>query len=237
LECNMFFRIREVEYPKPLKLDFLSILSTPLRNKGFMQLVLIGMAYSFTVTIQGQYFVVHLLEEVKISYTFYMLMTIFALPIYLVMLPIWTKLVKRIGWFYTLSISLILFAFPQLFNMLITEKTVWIYPVLCVYTSIVNPGLSLGMSNLPFMRMPEESKSSCLAFYATAVSLAGFAGAFFGKYFVWWTEGRVLNLFGFMVGNRLYHFFISFGLLVILSAIIFMIQKREAKKTTETLYR
>jgi len=227
LECNMFFRIREVSYPKPPKLDFLSIFSAPIKNKGFLQLVLIGVAYNFTVTIQGQYFVVYLLEEAKMSYTFYTFMTIFALPILLIMLPVWNKLIKRLGWFYALALSLILYAFPQLFNMLITEQTVWIYPILCIYTNFVSPGLTLGMSNLPFMRMPEESKSSCLAFYSTAVSLAGFAGAFFGKYFVQWTEGKYLHLFGFAIGNRLYHFFISFTLLVILAAVIFSIQKRE----------
>ncbi len=231
LECNMFFRIREVEYPKPEKLDFLSIFTAPMKSKGFMQLVLIGVAYNFTVAIQGQYFTVHLLEEAKMSYTFYNFMTLFSLPILLIMLPVWTKLVKRLGWFYTLALSLVLFSFPQLFNMFITEKTVWIYPVLCIFSSFVSPGLSLGFSNLPFMRMPEESKSSCLAFYSTAISLAAFAGAFFGKNFVHWTEGMYLHLFGLTIGNRLYHFFISFGLLVILAAVIFLIQKREEKKS------
>jgi len=227
LECNMFFRIREVSYPKPPKLDFLSIFTAPIKNRGFIQLVLIGVAYNFTAAIQGQYFVVYLLEDAKMSYTFYTFMSIFALPILLVMLPVWNKLIKRLGWFYALSLSLLLYAFPQLFNMLITEKTVWIYPVLCIYTNFVSPGVTLGISNLPFMRLPEESKASCLAFYSTAVSLAAFGGALFGKYFVQWTEGRYLNLFGFAVSNRLYHFFISFTLLVILAAVIFSIQKRE----------
>lgn len=229
LECNMFFRIREVEYPKPQKLDFISIFSAPIKNKGFMQLVLIGVAYNFTVAIQGQYFVVHLLEEAKMSYTLYTFVGIFALPILLIMLPVWNRVVKKLGWFYTLALSLVLYSVPQLFNMLIAEKTIWIYPILCIYTNFVSPGLTLGMSNLPFMRMPEESKSSCLAFYSTAASLAGFAGALFGKYFVQWTEGKYINLFGFTVGNRLYHFFISFALLVILAAVIFAIQKREQK--------
>ncbi len=233
-ECNMFFRIREVEYPKPEKLDFISIFSAPMKSKGFIPLVLIAAAYNFTVAIQGQYFTVHLLEEAKMSYTLYTFMGIFSLPILLIMMPVWNRIVKKLGWFYTLALSIILFSLPQIFNMLITEKTIWIYPVLCIYTSFVSPGLSLGFSNLPFMRMPEESKSSCLAFYSTAASLAAFAGALFGKYFVQWTEGKYLNLFGITVGNRLYHFIISFGLLVILSAVIFTMQKREERSKSES---
>lgn len=230
LECNMFFRIREVEYSKPEKLDFFSIFSVPIKNRGFMQLVLIGVVYNFTVAIQGQYFTVHMLETVKVSYTYFTFVGIFAMPIILVVLPLWNKLIKRVGWFYTLAFSLALYSVPQFFNMLLTEKTAWLYPVLSIYSNFVSPGVTLGITNLPFMRMPEESKSSCLAFYATAVSSAAFAGALFGKFFVQWTEGITLNLFGFAVGNRMYHFIISFCLMLILAAVVFFLQKREQKK-------
>lgn len=204
----------------------LKILLTPFQYPKFMTAVLIISLWSFTTQIQGSYFTLYLLEEMGLSYTFINFFSIFNIPILILILPFWNRVIKKLGWLPALSLTMLLYALPQLMNLFITPATVWIYPVACIYTMFVSPGLSIAVTNLPYISMPAEGKTSCLAFYATASSLAGLLGVVFGKYYVQATEGRYLRIGSFAISNRLSHFLLSGVMIVLIALTVFAVNRK-----------
>ncbi|MBQ3141081.1 MAG: MFS transporter, partial [Clostridia bacterium] len=153
-ETRCFWNIKEPVYAQsPAGMSLRSILSAPFRSRGFLLLTVIAIAWNFCNSIAGQYFNVYLLEDVKMSYTYFNLASIFNIPILVLMMPVWIRIIKRIGSLPSMVITVSVFAFTQLGNVFISERTPWMYIVACLVCSFISPGNSVLFANLPMFRL------------------------------------------------------------------------------------
>lgn len=230
-ESRCFWKVREPDYPHSQNgMTLRSIFATPFRSRAFLSMVLVSVIWSFACNIAGPYFNIYLLEDVKVSYTFINFVSVFNIPILLITMPIWNRIIKRIGWLPMLLIGVSAFALTQLGNLFISERTPWMYPVCCIVWDFISPGSTIAFANLPYLKIPEESQSSCLAFYATAGSLASLGGVYFGKSFMAATEGIYIDFLGFHMKNYIYVYVIVFGILAVLCAYIIVLQLLEKRR-------
>ena len=76
----------------------LKMLFVPMKNRAFMKVITINIAYLFICAMIGKYFQVYLLDVVKMSYTYISLSSVVGLPIVLLMTPVWSYLLKKLSW-------------------------------------------------------------------------------------------------------------------------------------------
>ncbi len=230
LETYSYYKVSEPDYMKSAQVPKLrEVLTVPFRHPKFLLMVLIAVLWGFMANIPSQYYAAYQLEDAKLTYTYMNSANFLNIPVTLLMIPFWNKRIHRYGWLPVLSVSVFLYAFAYFFNGLLTADTQYIYIVSAVYCNMVAPGVTLGMANLPYLRIPERGQSSCIAFYNSVVALASTMGAWAGKYFVLATEGIYLDLFGLHLKNAAYVSFLPFIGTVLLTFIILLIYRYDKK--------
>lgn len=232
-ETWSFFDVSEPVYSKSSgsKMSFCSILTVPFRHPAFLLMVLIAGLWSFAANIPGQYYSAFMLTDAKMSYTYLNIASMCSLPIILLMTPVWNKIIHRYGWLKPMAISVALYAGAYIINVTVTERTQFAYIISAVYCNGVAPGVNLGFANLPYLKMPEEGQSSCIAFYSSVSSLAGLGGSVLARQFMQWTDGAYLNLFGWQIKNGSYINLLSAAMDLLIAVFILLVyfkDKREA---------
>lgn len=202
METRAYFRVTEPVYHQSETMPKLrEIVTVPFRNPKFLLMVLIAVIWAISANIPGQFFAAYQLQDAKLSYTYINVCNFLNIPILLIMIPFWNRKIHKYGWLPVLSVSVFLYGFAYVFNACLSVNTQYFYIISAVYCNAVSPGVTLGMANLPYLKIPKESQSSCIAFYNSVCSLAGCASAFMAKYFMLATDGVFLDIFGWQIKN------------------------------------
>ena len=148
----------------------------------------------------------------------------------MIAMTLWNKFVHKKGWLKALGTALGLYLLPYLFNCLMFKNTAWLYLVSVMYGNLILPGINLCFANLPYLKIPDNNQTSCIAFYNAAAGIAAFVASYLGRSFILATENKVLRVFSMSIVNKQYICLISFGVLLILSAMILFVAHRDQKK-------
>jgi hypothetical protein len=87
------------------------------------------------------------------------------------------------------------------------------------------------MANMPFLNMPEEDRTTSIAFYAAMNSVAALFGVLVGREFVRRTTGVAVEFAGLHLGNRQLVLYVA-GSVLFLSA-LFLKKKTPGKADGE----
>ncbi|MBR6739848.1 MAG: MFS transporter [Clostridia bacterium] len=209
----------------------------PLKNRPFMAMLCIQLAWSFTTAIIGQYYTVYLISDVGVSYAFLSSMSVISIPLSLIFTPVWASVINRRGWLPTLSFAMLVYSLAYFGNVFVTASTVPLYIGIVILCNVFSPGISLSFSNLPYMRMPNENRTVYLSVYTTCTSLAGMLGGFIGTQIITSTAGLSLNIFGLEAVNKQYINLLQFALVVTLAVLIGIYGRKERaeKKLSRTI--
>lgn len=201
-EVFAFSRIVEKDYPPAPKQNILAMLVLPFKTPRYLLTVLISLIYSFGANFPGSYFTAYLLEDVGLSYALISGITLASIPIYLLVFPIWSQIIRRTSWLKTLAIATTLFLTPYLLNAFTTEAHWFLYPVSAISSYLFAPGITLVFANLPYMNLPKTSQTSYIAFYSTINNISGFLASTVSRYFVTATTGISISFLGTAFQNR-----------------------------------
>lgn len=231
-ETWSFFDVSEPVYTQPdgNKMSFGSILTVPFRHPAFLLMVFIAGLWSFAANIPGQYYNAFMLTDAKMSYTYLNIASMCSVPFSILMTPVWNKIIHRYGWLKPMAISVALYAGAYVINVAVTEHTQFAYIISAVYCNSVAPGVTLGFANLPYLKIPEEGRSSCIAFYSSVSSLAGLGGSVLARQFMQWTDGSYLNLFGWQIKNGSYINLLSAAMDLLIAGFILLVYLRDKRE-------
>jgi len=217
------------------RVNFLNILRAPFTSLKFLSAVLILFLWNFFGGFAGTYYYPYLLDGANLSYTFYSLCTIPGLPLSILLMPVWNKLIHRYGWLRIMALSMSLYVFCYGCNGLVTESTQWMYMVSVIICNVIGGGVMLGFNNLSYMFLPDTLRSSCLAFYSLVGSLATALSAVAARWFFDLTSGYTINVFGLVLENRAYMAFVTlFAVIPIALFVWFLAHKYEKKPARES---
>jgi hypothetical protein len=192
------FEEPEEDRPRPLLNPFL-----PLKNREFTICTLLTGLYSFFANIPGMFYSSYLVNDVVVPFSFLGFVTFLSLPIMVLVVPVWNRIIRKTSWFTTISASLLLVSLHYFMLPFVSRGN---YPVLytaaMIYYFSIIPGVSIVTANLPFYRLPEKGRAVFLSFYAGFNSFMAMMGFFCGSLFIALSGGLRLNLWGWSMGNK-----------------------------------
>lgn len=198
-------KIPEPEYKAADKVPSITkTLTAPFKYKEFLLVVLVMCLWQGSGLI-GQYWNSYLIDNMGMSYTFFNSLTVMQIPMGIIFIPIWAKIIKKLGWLRTFGLATLIFMPPYLMNLFMFDTNVYIlYPIALWISYVGLPGVSASSSNLAYIQMPEQDQTECMCFYNIAVQIAGILCGTFGKLFIQYTEGIVIKLGEHEIINKQY---------------------------------
>ena len=200
----MAYRVKEFPYnvkndeQKPVRL---SVLIEPLRNKPFFRVVLIPCIWAMIGGMIGNYFSLHLIENVKMSYTVISTASFISTPMILLITPIWTKILRQRDWIKTIAWAILGYCVAYCCNVLISAEAPYFYFIAIIVGHLFAPGITMVSNNLIYVHMPEENRTAYFAFYSLLTTVFTFVGQAFGTWFVTMTTPVKFTIFGISVVN------------------------------------
>ncbi len=233
--AEFYFRRRVVEpvYNEGQeKVSLRDILTAPFASKKFLAVVLIVVIWNFGTGVAAVYYSAYLLDGAMLSYSYISLCGALGVPLSILMLPFWNRVIRKKGWMPALPMALFLFALCYVINGFVTEETKWMYMVSGVFCTLVSGGYLLEFSNLPYIYLPEKMRASCVAFYSLCGSLASFAAAGVASWLYGVTSGTTISLWGLQLENRAYMSVMGFFILALACGVAWLLA-RSARKDQE----
>ncbi len=229
-EMKTHFFIKEPEYaPNGRPFSLKEMVTMPFKTKTYFLTILVACIWTAGNNFAGQYLNAYLLDNVKMSYTVITLCSATNIPLSLLFMSKWNKLVRKKGWMYTFGISAILYVIPHTLNIFIFKETSYIYLISVVVTNILGPGFRLCSSNLPYYNMPQENGALYLSFYNTVVGVVGFVSSYLGKEFIGLSEGVSIPLGSHQITNTQYICVVA-GIIIVISGIVCLYVHWKEKK-------
>lgn len=203
VELILYFKIKEYPYERNTeRFTIKDLFTEPFKHPKYLFTVAVAFLWCFAANIPGSYYTVYLLRDLDVSYSYITLITMFNIPIVLLLTPLWRKVLTKKGWFKTLCISLAVYLAHYFLLAMVTKKTMFIYPISQILAYVFAIGINLAFSGIPYVNMPEKNQTVFIGFYSSITNLAALLGVTLGKYFVLFTEELHLNILGFEFGNK-----------------------------------
>jgi MFS family permease len=205
----------------------------PLRNKEFMLCVILTGLYSFFANIPGVYYSSYLVHDLVVPFSYLGIVNFLSVPIMFFAIPVWNHVIRKLSWFKTISISLLLTTVHYfLLPFVGKENYLYLYTAAVIYYFMVTPGISIVSANLPYYRLPEGGRTNFLAFYAGFNSFMAMLGLSCGSFFIGVSQSMDINVFGWHIRNKQFIMIITGVLLICLGLFYRRIAKREKGKST-----
>ena len=198
----MAFRVTEFPYSiEDGETVQISVLLEPMKNRPFFRIVLIPCLWAMIGGMIGNYFSLHLIENVKMSYTVISSASFISTPMILLITPIWTGILKQHDWIKTLSLAMLGYCLAYCCNVLISEKTPYFYFIAIIVGHLFSPCITMVSNNLIYVHMPEENRTAYFAFYSLLTTVFTFLGQAFGTWFVTIMTSVQFDFFGIPIGH------------------------------------
>jgi hypothetical protein len=200
----------------------------PLRNKEFMLCVILTGLYSFFANIPGVYYSSYLVNDIAVPFSYLGIVNFLSVPIMIFAIPVWNHVIRKLSWFKSISVSLLLAAVHYFMLPFVgRENYLYLYTAAVIYYFMVIPGVSIVSSNLPYYRLPEGGRTGFLAFYAGFNSFMAMLGLSCGSFFIAASHSLDINIFGRHIRNKQFIMVIAGALLICLGVFYRYIAKRE----------
>jgi hypothetical protein len=200
----------------------------PLKNKKFMLCVILTGLYSCFANIPGVYYSSYLVNDLVIPFSYLGIVNFLSVPIMIFAIPIWNHVIRKISWFKTISLSLLLVSVHYFILPFVgRDNYLYLYTAAVIYYFMVIPGVSIVSANLPYYRLPEKDRTSFLAFYAGFNSFMAMLGLTCGSFFIVNSQSMDLNILGWHIRNKQFIMVIAGSLLICLGVFYRFIAKKE----------
>lgn len=191
---------REVEYPVIHQPKLSDILLVPLKNSKFMLTMVVVFLWQFSLTCYFSFLNMYLLENIKMSYTFYNVIIFAYSPFFLFSMGFWQKMIKRTSWFMTFAIALLIVAPLQIVYGFV-QPGIWYYIPLVLIVRLpqhfAGVGHNVTFANFQYINMPLTNRECYTSFYQLVFNLGALAGLIFGTVFTAMTKDFSFVAFGY----------------------------------------
>lgn len=174
------------------------VFTVPLKNRKFLLTILIAVLWQFISCINFSTFNYYLLDTVHVSYAMTYISSVTCVVSSLFLMPTWNRAVRRFGWFKVMLFNCLMMALSDVFGMLTTEKTVYMY----VFNSVLY-GLNLlaaqkSLAQMLYINLPRKDADLYNTFYNFVLYLGMLLGSMLGTWALDTLQyfGETLPLFG-----------------------------------------
>lgn len=192
----------EPEYRLSERPSLLSVLRIPFSNSRFLLVMLVYSLYTVISNLQSSVIVTWLLESVKVSYTYINTVNLSYVLFILPTSALWAGVKRRLGTFRALALVELLMVPSYAIHAFMTPANYfWVMAGVKLIQNTVNLGVVITVSNLIYLALPDENKTSYLSFYQLLSHLCALTGMGIGTWVVSAMGGGTLDLAGFSFGS------------------------------------
>lgn len=215
-------RIREPEVkPYDQNLDIKGLISIPLRDKQFRKVVLLNILWNLSVQFSLPFFSVYMVNGLKLSYTYIMVIGIILSCVQSYSARIWGRISEKKSWEFTTVASMAVLGVVHVTWSFINHNTYFvIIPFVQVLAGIGWAGVNMSLFNIQFKYAPQEGRTVFIGFNAALAGAAGFFSALMGSFVVGALSGIKIDIKVTVLDNMLIVFGIS-GLMILCCAAYF----------------
>ncbi len=182
LSAAVFYRIplpqQISESPHPMSPPMYKMMSAPLHNRKFMQVLLTYIIFSFSSMFIGGYYSIYQIRVLNFDFFHIMLWTTISCLVRSLATPAAAKFAPRFGWRNITAASMVLTAFTGFLWMLTTKSNVlYMYPFLSILGAVPNAGLNVGLLKLQVDTIPEHERSAYFSVNSTLNGVASLVGS------------------------------------------------------------
>lgn len=160
---------------------FWKLLRRPLRDKNFRQLILLRIVLDTSLNIAGPFFIVYMIREMGLGFSFATAMTAIAGAASLVSMNAWGRLSDRYGNKPLLAISIIGKGIFPLLWLWTSPETFALYIIAHMF-GVFDAGINLTAGNIVFELAPKAYTPVYFGVFFTAVGLASAIAPVLGGY-------------------------------------------------------
>ncbi|EMS71194.1 MFS transporter [Ruminiclostridium cellobioparum] len=215
-------RIREPEVkPYDQNLDIKGLISIPLRDKQFRKVVLLNILWNLSVQFSLPFFSVYMVNGLKLSYTYIMVIGIILSCVQSYSARIWGRISEKKSWEFTTVASMAVLGVVHVTWSFINHNTYFvIIPFVQVLAGIGWAGVNMSLFNIQFKYAPQEGRTVFIGFNAALAGAAGFFSALMGSFVVGALSGIKIDIKVAVLDNMLIVFGIS-GFMILCCAAYF----------------
>ena len=161
------------------------IIVKPFGHKKFLLTMGIVFVYTFCANAPASALNYYLLNDVGVEYTFVYTINMFYPFFLLAFLPLWKRILGRLGWFRTLAWSeLALLPTNLLYSFITAGNYFWLMPTVRLTQHFIGVGNNMTHENMVFINLPKADQTNYVAFFTLVTNIAAFLGMMTGTGFV-----------------------------------------------------
>lgn len=219
---NFYFYTRIKEPLSPANktpLDLKSVLTIPLRNKGFRKIVIMFILFNVGMQVAAPFSSVFMVTNLHLSYTYIMVVTMLMSVVRVVSALFWGRLANRTSWVFTSKLSMIFVVLTHILWAFTNPATAPVMvPVLHLTAGIGISGIYMSLFAVQFQFAPVDGRTIYLGFFSAAGGITGFVSTLAGSAIISLIGDNVLRMPGMTFGGMQAVFALS-ALLIGISAL------------------
>jgi len=221
------------EYPYPRSetksISPAKVLTLPFKNKKFILTMLVMFAYTFAANVSTPFINVHLIENVKVSYSLINGINAAYFIVFILFGNIAKRQIARWSWFKTYAIWVLVQAPTFLLYTFVHNAdgaTNWLFITVRLLQHVTGLFITLTYSNFPYINLPETDRTAYMSFYVIAVHSSALLSMLFGTGFVKILGDATLNIFGLVLNSVQMLLFLTFILEIGVGLLVFVLLPR-----------
>ena len=158
-----------------------------------MLTIIVPLIYAMCAGIIGNFFSIHLVNNVNLPYTAISAVVFITTPVTVVCTVIWTVILQKRHWMKCLAFAYVGYAIAWFSNVFITADSQYFYYIATILGNLFNPCMTMVAGNIIYMKMSESNRTAYLGFYTVATTLFTFIGQWIGTTFVKYTGDLMIK--------------------------------------------
>ena len=228
-DLYLYSKVHEYPYETDTEGRFTlcDLITRPFKERLYMKSVAATFLWNLSANIPGAYFMVYLLKNMGVTYSYIMLVSLMNVVVVLLLTPVWRGLLSRLGWFKTLYVAMALYLVHLIALSLVTSATMWLYPIASLWAFVSAIGINLSFQGIPYANIPEKNQTVFIGFYSTAANFAALIGVGIGRYFILWADDLRLTLPGIEMCGKQLLMLLTAGMMALAAVGIWATQRGE----------
>jgi len=206
-----FLKMKEPPLPPPQKVSLKKMFAMPLKDPRFRKIIFLFFLWGLSANFSAPFFSVHMVSQLKLSYTFITICGFVNAVSYVTAVRIWGRIADKKSFTYSAMLSIVLLGITY-FLWIFTAKgiaaTGMIVVVLHISSGIACGGINISLLNIPYEYTPEEGRTVYLGFNAAISGLIGFVSSMLAS----WMVGAMANYRAYLFGLEITQFQLIFAI-------------------------
>lgn len=174
--------VKEEKASKPFKERLLQ----PIKDPVFSKLIKFNGLWNFALFIGGPFIAVYMVEDLKLSYTYMMTMTVIGTIVRVVFTGFWGKVADHKSWMQSAGMSLLVLGVTHFSWSLVSSGNAFVLvPILNIMGGIAWAGAAISLFNLQFMYTDQKIRTISLGVNAAFGGIIGLIAV--------WIGGRIVE--------------------------------------------